>query len=210
MTEKLDTSSDSEKGFLGSDLFRRSLLVVMVLAQLLVPAWMILGREQVLARGEVYRFQTRPVDPYDAFRGRYVALGYQVAAVPVPMAEGQDLAGGRQSRGQTVYVELGRDAEGFAQLVALHLQRPEGVASLKAKVQYSAGQGEGATIRLPFDRYYLPEHIAPEAERVYRERSRSEPEDAWVDVRVLDGRGVLEELYVGGKPILDFIRQQEP
>ena len=197
MTANLDPSDSSGRGLL-----RWVLLVVMVAVQLLVPAWMILGRELVLAKGEVYRFQTRPVDPYDAFRGRYVALGFLAGAESVPLAEGT------VRRGQRVYVELGRNADGFATLVALHHRRPEDVASLKVKVLYLEGSGKGATVSLPFDRYYLPEDVAPEAESAYRELGRGQ-QDAWVDVRVLDGRGVLEELYVAGKPILELVKAQD-
>ena len=34
-------------------------------------------RESVLHHGRVFKFQTAPVDPVDAFRGRYVALSFQ-------------------------------------------------------------------------------------------------------------------------------------
>ena len=51
------------------------------------------------------------------------------------------------------------------------------------------------------------EGAAPEAEAVYRARNAG-PSDAWVTVRVLGGRAVLEELYIGGKPVREFLREQ--
>lgn len=54
-----------------------ALLVVLAAAQLAVPASMIVQRETVLTQGRVYKFKTAPVDPVDAFRGRYVALRFE-------------------------------------------------------------------------------------------------------------------------------------
>ncbi len=44
------------------------------LLQIYTPVSMIIARESTLKEGVLFRFKTAPVDPYDAFRGRYVAL----------------------------------------------------------------------------------------------------------------------------------------
>ena len=46
-------------------------------AQLAVPASLIWKRERTLRQGHVWKFRTAPVDPVDAFRGRYVALEFE-------------------------------------------------------------------------------------------------------------------------------------
>ena len=51
------------------------------------------------------------------------------------------------------------------------------------------------------------EKAAPAAERAYRKHSRKDSKDAYVTVRIKSGFAVLEELYVGEKPILEFIKQ---
>ena len=58
---------------------RRSLLIIALIglaAQFSVMGLMIARREMTLRNGVVCRFLTAPVDPYDAFRGRYVALNF--------------------------------------------------------------------------------------------------------------------------------------
>ena len=67
---------------------KRSLLLlgfaIVVAVQLAVPAWMIVDHERTLAKGQLFKFRTRPVDPADAFRGRYVWLSLEPHAVRVP------------------------------------------------------------------------------------------------------------------------------
>ena len=36
-----------------------------------------------------------------------------------------------------------------------------------------------------------------------------DPQDSGVTVRLLNGRGVIEELYIGGKPVREFLREQK-
>ena len=79
------------------------------LAQLAVPASLIWKREQTLRHGSVWKFRTAPVDPVDAFRGRYVALEFE--------AEGQTISPPpNASYHQTVFVTLRQNPEGFAEI----------------------------------------------------------------------------------------------
>jgi uncharacterized membrane-anchored protein len=60
------------------------------------------------------------------------------------------------------------------------------------------------TITVPFDRYYMDEKLAPKAEQVYRDTSRSGRQDAILNVRVRNGYALIESLEVGGKSIRDL------
>ena len=53
---------------------------------------------------------------------------------------------------------------------------------------------------MPFNRYYMDEDLAPEAERAVWGGPRGRRE-ASVTVRVRNGVGVLEELYIDEVPI---------
>lgn len=68
------------------------LLVLLCVIQLAVPAFMIVRREHALSMGRAFKFRTAPVDPYDAYRGRYVALNFEAATVKgvPPPPEAQD------------------------------------------------------------------------------------------------------------------------
>jgi len=59
-----------------------------------------------------------------------------------------------------------------------------------------------ANISLPFDRFYMREEIAPKAEQVLRARSGVTVN---AKLRVLNGKGVIEELMVGETPLSQFV-----
>ena len=177
---------------------RAGFWVVLAVAQLCVPAWMIIGKERVLRDGRQIKLQTRPVDPADLFRGRYVALGFTIDQVP------RELVRGEFVHGDDAYLELREGPTGFAEAVALHKQQPDGELVLKGTVNFITPDTVG--VELPFDRYYMDENLAPDAEVAYRERA-SDPEQTWVVLRVLRDRAVIEELYLGGKPVRQFLTE---
>ena len=176
-----------------------SALLVLLDIQLGVPLSMICKREITLRKGRLYRFQTAPVDPYDAFRGRYVALGIGQRSVKT---DDPDNIGS----GQRVYVTLSEDTNGFARLSRATHRRPRDEDYLRMRVSYISGND--VHFVLPFDRYYMNEKDAPRAESLYREHSRREEQDAFIAVRVLNGFPVIEDLYVNDKPIMEFLEEK--
>lgn len=169
---------------------------IAMLLQFAVPTAMIAKREHALAHGRIFKFRTAPVDPYDAFRGRFVALGFDQNSVGVP--EDSDFA-----RGQKVYALLAEDADGFAYFTEVRRSRPDAGPYLSTKIQYMSGPN--AQIHLPFDRFYMDENEAPEAERAYRQNSARSNRNAYVQIRIEKGFGVIEDLYVDGTPIRDYL-----
>jgi len=188
------------------------LFVCMVVAQIATPLSMILQREIVLKDGVLLKFKTAPVDPFDAFRGRYVALRMDQNTLPVP-------PGRLLHRGQTVYVPISVGADGFAVLATILTHRPTGMVYLECKVGHVINEGDlggarqgfkSSTVRLdlPFDRYYMEEKAAPVAERIYRRRTAGGRREAYILVRVKDGMAVIQALYVGGRPIEEAVRRE--
>ena len=171
------------------------LFVALALIQIAVPVSTIVRREHALRYGRQFKFRTRPVDPYDAFRGRYIALGFEQDEVSVP-------PNSSLKRGQKVYALLATDKEGFTAADRITLTPPENVDYIKVKVQWLRRGKAG--LDLPFGRYYMDEGAAPAAEHAYQTYMQQEARDAYVTVRVRGGLAVLEELYVAGKPIVEF------
>ena len=50
---------------------------LLCVAQLGVILFQIVNYERILKEGEVFYFKVLPLDPYDAFRGRYVSLRFE-------------------------------------------------------------------------------------------------------------------------------------
>lgn len=174
------------------------LFVVCCVVQIAVPASMVLRHEATLAGGEIYRFRCAPVDPVDPFRGRYVALDFEQSRFAGAIPEQLDA-------GSTAYARLERDDEGFALIASLVAEPPDHGDYMEVRIEYPSG--DTTRLALPFDRYYMEESLAPEAESAYRDRARGE--QAWVEVRVREGHAVLEELYLGGRPIREALDREE-
>ena len=176
--------------------------ILLAVLQIAVSAARIMKWEDVLRTGTQIRIRTRPVDPYDAFRGRYVALDFEEETVPSEL--GPDLKWGEE-----VYALLREDEEGFARIRKLVKDRPTDGSYLRVKVSYLGSSDKKIHLQFPFQRFYLEEEIAPAAEQAYRTRNREDKEDAYVTVRIKNGYGVLKGLFIGGKPIKEFLRDEK-
>jgi len=300
-------------------------LFAMVCAiQLAVPAYMIAKYERTLTVGRLYKFKTAPVYPYDALRGRYVALGLNQASIPVANGSATVF-----KRGRKVFAKITTDKDGFADLSEVSVIPPASGDYITGAVQYFnnypqwtqdqirqpgalalklleaqdpvsvylrsklndyekkqleekkaglpqtcppeiiqtlaqflnriitdyengmlladrvAGKTSGkdsrrgydwnlhrrlnaeflvknypgevdplppaqVQLKLPIDRYYINEKLAPQAEQAYREHNRRTRQDAYVGVRVLKGTAVVEDLYLGDKPIHEYLKAPLP
>lgn len=179
------------------------LLAVVATVQLVVPAWMIRGREQTLHLGRVYKFLTAPVDPYDAFRGRYVWLSFQESSAPWQGSDPGPFRG-------YCYALLKNGEDGFAKVTAV-TPRPPSTGDYVRVHSWSVDRSDGVEFTFPFSRYYMEESQAPAAERAYQEYSNRRSQtnlNTYAVIRVRDGDAVIEDLIVGGKPIREFIQQQ--
>ena len=181
--------------------FLPGIFIVVCLVQWSIPALMIHKREQTLRKGEVFLFKTAPVDPYDAFRGRYVSLGFDLNSIT------NDFGYTHEVRNKQMYAALVRDNAGFAAIIGLTDEPPE-TPSIPVRIRYSH---EGIIrLTLPFDRFYMEEHLAPVAESVYRSASRSDATNTFAIVRVYEHFPVLEDLIINGRPASEYANEQNP
>jgi uncharacterized membrane-anchored protein len=172
---------------------------VAVVAQLGVVASMINTQETILREGMTYRFRTAPVDPYDAFRGRYVAIALEPRTVLWPEGEATLKAK------ETFYVTLSTNADGYAVLTGASTARPAEGDYLRVKRGWRAASNQVGVV-YGVDRYYLPENEAPRAEQLYREHSRRGQQEAFVVLKVRKGESVAEDLVVGDRSIRAWLK----
>jgi uncharacterized membrane-anchored protein len=181
---------------------RLLLFVVVALAQLTVAGGAIVRSELALRTGEPFRFRIQPVDPVDAFRGRYVAIRF--AADRAFVAEGAAVRPRKH-----VFVPVTVDADGFATFAEADVVPPTAGAYLKLRAGVVTPDQEGRQqvwLSMPFRRFYMDEDKAPKAERAVWSRRRGQRE-ASVSVRIRHGVGVIEELYIADTPIHQWLAE---
>jgi uncharacterized membrane-anchored protein len=169
---------------------------IAVLAQWAAPLSQIWTHEQVLANGTLIKLKCSAPDPYDPLRGRYLALRPSQIEAPVP-------AGLELKQGMQAYAVFATGADGLATVSTLSLTPPASGDYLRVKTGYV--YNDKARIDWPFDRFYLNEKLAPEADKWFAENIRS-AQSITAEVRVLKGRAVLADLSLDGKPFREILK----
>ena len=172
--------------------WRLLVFILSGLAQLAVPASLIWKREQTLRQGSVWRLRTAPVDPVDAFRGRYIALGFDLETQQILSPAGAE-------DGQTVFVTLRSNPQGFAEIDQVSTVPPQRDDFIEAKLS-------GKTVSMPFANYWVTERDAPAAEAAYLRETRQDKRNAFVTVRVFRGDAAMEQLYLDNQPLGEYLR----
>lgn len=174
-----------------------ALFLLVAAAQLVVPSLVIVDHELTLANGRRFKLRTAPVDPVDAFRGRYVALAFDIQSYETSTP---------YDYGARLHAVLREDADGFAEIGRLSSEPVGGDSALQVTVQY--WDSTAVRLELPFDRFYLDENVAPRAEIAVREAGPSDSIDAWAAVRIRRDRAMIEQLYLGDRTVEQFLREQ--
>lgn len=178
---------------------------MVVAIQIFVPSQMIFSQENVLKSGTAYKFKTRPIDPNDPFRGKYVTLDYEINSTYTKESTWQ--------RNDDVYVYLKQDSLGFAEIdtVAKHkLNNYKDFVIAKAKQFYKYHKYDNEQFRLnfdlPFNRFYMEESKAQPAEiAVTVRRSDSVAKNVYGLVYVKDGTSVLENVFINDVAIKYYV-----
>ncbi len=184
---------------------KRARFIAAVAAQVAVLAGLLLFKVATLTGGTPVLLRVEPVDPRDWLRGDYVTLRFNVTRIPLHLLF--DGGGRIPKKGQTVYVALD-DRGSYWAPVGLSLSRPlESDVFLKGVViRAEAEENRNRNALFPgrsrdgfievqygFEEYFIPEETGwgfnPAAGNVAAE--------VVVDK---DGRAVLRQLYVKGKP----------
>jgi uncharacterized membrane-anchored protein len=171
--------------------------LLLVLAQLYVPAKMIWEKEKLLANGKEFKFITAPVDPNDPFRGKYVQLRFQQNSFPIPEQKDWKV-------NQEIYAKIGCDEEGFAKVEQISKERRadwEFYCKLKVRSIYKYQ----LYFTYPFDRFYMEESKAYEAEKIYREAHRDQQQTTYALVTIKNGEAVLKDVCIDGVPIRELV-----
>nr|WP_298924454.1 GDYXXLXY domain-containing protein [uncultured Allomuricauda sp.] len=180
------------------------LFILVVLAQLYVPAKMIWDKEDVLDSGKEFKFKTAPIDPSDPFRGKYIVLSYDENTIEIP--DEHDWI-----RGEVIYVSMIEDNEGFAKIKAVSKEKLDPNEDfVKAEVGFiTSFDTTKLTIDYPFDRFYMEESKAYDAELTYRESQRDTTKITYALVNLKNGDAVLKDVLIDGIPIRALVKARQ-
>ena len=177
--------------------------VLVALVQIYVPAKIILDRAIVLSSGKEFKFKTAPIDPSDPFRGKYINLNFNENTVEIQNKE-------TWTNGETVFVLLTTDNNGFAKIKSVSKTKPlDNQDFLKAKVDFIIYDGSKLSIEYPFDRFYMEESKAYDAELTYNRVLPDTSQVAYALVNIKNGESVLKDVMINGISIVEIVKQDQ-
>jgi len=171
---------------------------IAALAQWAAPLSQIWTHEQVLAKGTLIKLKCSAPDPYDPLRGRYLAVRPVLREATVP-------AGMKLQKGMQVYATFTPGADGLATVSGLSLTPPAGSDYVRLKAGWV--NGDHVSFEWPFDRFYVNERLAPEADKWFAQNLRGD-KGVTAEVRVFNGRAVLADLSLDGKPFREILKER--
>lgn len=174
------------------------IFAIVALAQWAAPLSQIWTHEQTLTQGTLIKLKCSAPDPYDPLRGRYLAVRPEQREASVP-------AGMKLESGTHVYATLTTGADGLATITNLSLTPPPSGDYIRLKSGYV--YSDKASIEWPFERFYINEKLAPEADKWFAENIRT-AQGIIAEVRVLNGRAVLADLSLDGKPFREILKER--
>ncbi len=165
------------------------IFLILIAAQLYIPAQMIYKNNSVVKKGKIYKFQSRPVDPYDPFRGKYINLNYTSNLVntykELPL-------------NTDIYATLFENKNGFAAINYLSTQKPnhENYITVKITNQIKNNNSYKTYLEIPFNKFYMNEYKAPQAEITYRDLSSNLQHKVYALVAVYKGDAVIKNVFI--------------
>lgn len=170
---------------------------VTALVQLFIPLKMIYDSHITETDGVEYHFKAMPIDPNDPFRGKYITLAFEMETFTTADTTWQE--------GDTAYIILAKDKDGFAHGKTLTREQPDNTIdyiTAKAKRLYD----NTLFVTLPFDRYYMEESKAPAAETAYAHYAATQDyKPVYAIVAVRKGNSVLKDVIIDGMPIKEYV-----
>ena len=80
---------------------------------------------------------------------------------------------------------------------------------LKAKVDYVIHEGSKLSIEYPFDRFYMEESKAYDAELTYRRALPDTSQITYALVNIKNGESVLKDVMMNGISIREIVKQEQ-
>lgn len=186
------------------------IFLIVALIQLAVPAKMIFDSENVIKKGETFKFQLDPIDPHDPFRGKYMTLRFTENEFTIDSCI--------QTGYVDAYIEIQSANNGYAKIKNISFDKPSSEKDFfKAKVyceyyphfenqKIDAQKSENKyVVTYPFTKYFMNELGIAAVEKKLLQLLRDSSAIAYGEVSIKNGQSRLTAIKVNGKKIEDMI-----
>jgi uncharacterized membrane-anchored protein len=108
-------------------------------------------------------------------------------------------------------VELTSDSAGYAKILEVTKSEPVDIDEyVKANINYIITDTLSTVfISYPFDRFYMEESKAPDAQQAYNESAIDTNQVAYALVLVKHGEAVVKDVMIDDVPIRELIKRQQ-
>ncbi len=197
---------------------KQALYPLLIFLLLAIVQWvftgnMIASHYAIVAHGTAFRFQTQPIDPSHPFTGKYIYLDYKENRFVEKDDDSLFSASDSQKEvqaGDDVYLLLTTDSKGFAAIQHIAKNPPPTGNYVQAKCSYTnvdTGNRTLIFIQYPFDKFYMEEYKAPEAEKIYISANRDTASVCYALVKVYKGKAVVENVFINNTAISELIHK---
>lgn len=210
----------SEKLEARSEKLRTVILFLVLAVQIAAIGFLIVRYERVVSQGTEVRFKCQAYDPYDPLRGRYLRTSVEQETANLPHSITNidftlrnrfvaRIEPGTNGLWRVAEVALAPTDEGlWVKPKSSHLDYRLTWSERNPEENWEAfdkrREASGIVARVTFpNQLFSNEKIAPMAEKLLREKS----DDAVAVYRVHDGEIVITDIEIGGKSILQCIRE---
>jgi len=178
----------------------KRLLWTAAVIQLMFLGGLLFDYEKTKNEGALFRLELQAYDPYDIFRGNYLAMSFKEDRVKAPKFQPR--------WEEKFYVKLAQDPKtGFARPVEVSQQFHGG--NDWVEVRNSGGSvidGADTTLLISFmqDRFFINEDKVKRADEVLRRATADSSKRCWAEMRVRNGTAILTDVKIDGKSLRDL------
>jgi uncharacterized membrane-anchored protein len=181
-------------------MWAKRLLWAMGTIQILLLTGMLFQLENTRNQGDLFRLELNAYDPYDMFRGNYLALSFKEDRIKTPL--------GPLQWNEKFYVKLINDKNtGFARPVEVARTFPGGDNWVKVNNSGGSVMEEDDTMLLfsfMQERYFMSEVKIKKAEQALRSATADSNRKCWAEMRVKNGITILTDVKIDGKSLRNW------
>jgi uncharacterized membrane-anchored protein len=179
-----------------------TLFLFVVAAQLFVPLQMIYNQEDIINTGKLIKFQCEPIDPNDPFRGKYITLNFKESGIKVKNLK-------EWNSNEAIFAKIETSKDGFAKIKSISKSEPnDNSIYLKLKINYLAGHENKIYLDFPFNRFYMNENKAKNAEKVYAQSTLDTTKITYALVATKNGEAVIKDVLIDEISIKKLAKDQ--